>query len=485
MQIPRRKALHKRFLCEASHSIFATKLAQALNATLGAAGRARVICSAWATSADDARATLRLLTGESLPLGPAQKPVAMVAALPSSIATPSSIPPSLPPSESVEPYDVCGGRPLIIRNRIESSMRATFALLSVIALGSAPLTMAHAERPGDPMVVVALGDSFISGEGGRWAGNSNEPFAERSGTDRAWTGTGYDVFRIYGTTYGGCHRSDSAEVFSAFGHTDLDAAHRESTTRDGVKSINLACSGAESRHIVDTAFKGEPPQSAQLATLAETNRIGVVVLSIGGNDLELSSILRACAMDWGTTSPCGAGQHDVVMQRIPAMRHTIVAAIDSIRGAMRGAGHPDSSYRLIIQSYPSPVPGSFRDPGDGYVTALINGTPFYMSDMKWLHDVVTPAISQEIRAIALDQGAEFLDLSHALEGREVRNPKTVQGAAIADAEWVRFLSSTAQGDLQESFHPNYYGQQRLGKCLEDAIEHPASEYVCSNDAAAG
>ncbi|MFC9995485.1 type VII secretion protein EccB [Nocardia sp. NPDC127526] len=44
------------------------------------ADRAPVICSAWATAGDNTRATLRLLTGESLPLGPAQKPVDMVAA---------------------------------------------------------------------------------------------------------------------------------------------------------------------------------------------------------------------------------------------------------------------------------------------------------------------------------------------------------------------------------------------------------------------
>ena len=33
--------------------------------------------------------------------------------------------------------------------------------------------------------IASLGDSFISGEGGRWLGNGSDPFGTRSGTDRA------------------------------------------------------------------------------------------------------------------------------------------------------------------------------------------------------------------------------------------------------------------------------------------------------------
>ena len=61
--------------------------------------------------------------------------------------------------------------------------------------------------------VVTLGDSFISGEAGRWKGNSIVSTTDRAGTDRAWTGTGYDPSRVYGATAAdGCHRSDVAEV---------------------------------------------------------------------------------------------------------------------------------------------------------------------------------------------------------------------------------------------------------------------------------
>ena len=36
-----------------------------------------------------------------------------------------------------------------------------------------------------PSAIVAMGDSFISGEGGRWLGNGSEALGTRSGTDRA------------------------------------------------------------------------------------------------------------------------------------------------------------------------------------------------------------------------------------------------------------------------------------------------------------
>jgi hypothetical protein len=43
------------------------------------------------------------------------------------------------------------------------------------------------------------GDSYISGEAGRWEGNSNAQFASRDGTDRAYTGgcCSYDTSRVY------------------------------------------------------------------------------------------------------------------------------------------------------------------------------------------------------------------------------------------------------------------------------------------------
>ena len=50
-----------------------------------------------------------------------------------------------------------------------------------------PPGSAQAGHPSKPTAAVALGDSFISGEAGRWQGNSVDPTLCRRGTDRACT----------------------------------------------------------------------------------------------------------------------------------------------------------------------------------------------------------------------------------------------------------------------------------------------------------
>jgi hypothetical protein len=83
-------------------------------------------------------------------------------------------------------------------------------------------TVARRDASRTRPTAVALGDSFISGEGGRWLGNGSEPFGTRSGTDRAafdcdgWGVCRYDPARVYGASEAdGCHRSDVAPIRSA------------------------------------------------------------------------------------------------------------------------------------------------------------------------------------------------------------------------------------------------------------------------------
>ena len=75
--------------------------------------------------------------------------------------------------------------------------------------------------PGNgPAAIVSLGDSFISGEAGRWDGNSDSSWRSRRGTDRAfrsrwWGGWYYDKEAVYpGTVGNSCHRSEVAPIHS-------------------------------------------------------------------------------------------------------------------------------------------------------------------------------------------------------------------------------------------------------------------------------
>ena len=97
------------------------------------------------------------------------------------------------------------------------------ALATVVAAcGLAAPAMADGPGVGTPSIV-SVGDSAISGEAGRWAGNTNNSSnnVDALGSSAYWdTATGEAI--------PGCHRSKANEI--AIG--------------GGVNSANLACSGA-------------------------------------------------------------------------------------------------------------------------------------------------------------------------------------------------------------------------------------------------
>lgn len=204
-----------------------------------------------------------------------------------------------------------------------------------------------------PTAVVSMGDSYISGEAGRWKGNSLTNTGNRTGTDRAWvSGSTYDPAKVYGSTADGCHRSDSAEVKSAGAIADV--------------AVNLACSGATSENVFRASnggvpFKGEAPQADQLAAVAAANNVKVIALSIGGNDLGFADIIKDCALDFVLwNSYCYDDQQYGVDEKIDGVMANVGKSVDEIRAVMRDAGYTDSSYRIVLQSYPSPIPAARR-----------------------------------------------------------------------------------------------------------------------------
>ncbi|MFD5144507.1 hypothetical protein [Streptomyces sp. NPDC058401] len=362
---------------------------------------------------------------------------------------------------------------------------------TAVALGAGALVAGGAGTavagPGSgPTAVVSLGDSYISGEAGRWKGNSLTNSGNRTGTDRAWvSGSSYDPGKVYGATAGGCHRSDSAEVKSAGPIADV--------------AINLACSGAVSQNVFrasngGVAFKGEAPQADQLAAVAASNNVKVIALSIGGNDLGFADIIKECAYDfvlWG--SYCYDDQQEGVDEKIDGVMAGVGKSVDEVRAVMRGAGYTDSSYRIVLQSYPSPIPRGAENRYTQSDWSRLNtgGCPFWNRDSDWARDSLVPQLAGRLKAVAAAKGAQFLDLKDMMQGREVcaKASKQVTTAAPASAktsEWARWIdSSETQGLVQESMHPNYFGQLAAGRCLALVVAQPAgSGFGCKNTAGA-
>lgn len=369
----------------------------------------------------------------------------------------------------------------------------TLAIVLLLALAAALLVLAAlrpapaSAGPGSPRTaIVSLGDSFISGEGGRWLGNGTEPFGTRSGTDRAAVDCDalgfcdYEPERIYGASEEDeCHRSDVAPIRSAPVAVD---AH-----------VNLACSGARAVNLWPAALGGrphfgEPPEADQLAAVARRLDVRMVLVTIGANDVGFGELVAGCALDWARSDPSAPELcHNYAQRQIdtllPRARRRVGRALEGVRRTMRAAGYRPRDYRLVLGGYASPFPASrrLRYPERGWSRLTEGGCPLWDADADWAAGAGTDSVVGALRAVAAAGGAEFLDLRHALDGHQLCDSRSRRvgdaGPSEASAEWVRRLS-LSEGTTRESLHPNAYGQRAIGRCLGLLYARPRGEWSC-------
>jgi hypothetical protein len=367
-------------------------------------------------------------------------------------------------------------------------VRRPLALLSTLALGLgiAAANPAHADGPGvgSPWIV-SVGDSYISGEAGRWAGNSNngESYTDALGSTAYFDNAGHTAEVI-----NRCHRSLAAEVYTGV-----------------VNGYNLACSGAKTSTFTDSDgnFKpgldfynsgGQQGQALMLQTFAATHNVKAVVVSIGGNNFNFGSIVQSCVTDWAT-SPSWAKDYcnddssvtaNFTSSNITAQTTAIKNGLLNLRTAMRNAGYADGSWSIIVQNYESPIPTSsgFRYGETGYTRQNTGGCGFWNNDANWANNSALPTINNAVTN-ASNQAAiastKLLNLSTAFNGRRLCEntvglieEKGLAGywstGAVDQTEWVNQIRtvSTCCGSnyyIQESLHPNYWGQGALANCL--------------------
>jgi YVTN family beta-propeller protein len=326
-------------------------------------------------------------------------------------------------------------------------------------------------------MVVSLGDSFISGVAGRWRGNgaSGNEKGDSWGTDRAAyicknhrEVCEHDPARVYGTTNGGCLRAGSAEILNA----GIGVERR----------LNLACSGAETRNVNPGGewWKGEAPQADQLRWAARHERIKLVVMNIGGNDMGFRGIITTCikAFLYPRGTHCNKTQREPLAGNLKKTQPKVEGTIEKVQKIMSDAGYDANDYRFVVQSYPNPVApgGRNRYPVERYVRQYLGGCPVFNDDSDWVAESVVPDISEMLGKAARERKVEFLDVRDLFKYHEVCAKAADQANSKHTAldpdfghvsEWARFLDLLgSQGGVRdETVHPNYYGQQALGSCL--------------------
>jgi hypothetical protein len=362
-------------------------------------------------------------------------------------------------------------------------MAIAMAMVALVVAGAATAS----GSPRSPRTaIVALGDSFISGEGGRWMGNGSEPFGTRSGTDRVaadcdgWGNCEYRPERVYGASErSGCHRSDVAPIESA-------------PVAVGEK-VNLACSGARAVNLWPAEMGGlphfgEPPQADALASVAGRDDVRTIVVTVGANDAGFGSLVAGCALEWARSSEndpvfCRESAQVELDAALPAMTWRVRRALAGVRATMAAAGYLRADYRLVVMGYASPLPPGrwIRYPEEGWSRLNLGGCPFWDADADWAAGKATGSIDAALRSAAAEAGAEYLDVRHALDGHQLCDSRSrragPEGPSPSSAEWVRRLAFV-QGSSRESLHPNAYGQRALGACIGLFYASPSGDYSC-------
>lgn len=375
------------------------------------------------------------------------------------------------------------------RHRLGEALLALTLGASTLG-GLALAAPAAADGPGSGTPwVVTVGDSYISGEAGRWAGSSNTSEAP---ADALGSTAYFDNASNTAEQIPRCHRSKADEAYIG----------------GGVNGMDLACSGARTTTFTDSNgyFKpgldfadngaGQQGQATMLQTFATGHNVKMVVVGIGGNDFNFGSIVQQCVQDF-LGSPSWAPDYcnddssvasNFTSANVSAIQSRIVTALQNVRTGMRNAGYSDGSWTMLVQTYPSPIPPSsaFRYSQSGYTRQSTGGCGFWNKDADWANTSALGTINATVRnAVAASgvTGVRTLELASAFNGRRLCENTVglyeekglsswTQAGAVDQTEWVNQIRtvSTAGSDyyIQESLHPNYWAQMALRSCVRQA-----------------
>ena len=156
---------------------------------------------------------------------------------------------------------------------------------------------------------------------------------------------------------------------------------------------------------------------------------------------------------------------------------------------MRNAGYADTQWTMVVQTYPSPIPNGsgFRYGQSGYTRQSTGGCGFWNADADWANGYALPTINNTVTGAIGQAGignAKVLNLPTPSRPAAVRvGRRAVRGGRhrqLADGGRGR-QDRVGQPDphrldlllnspyyIQESLHPNYWGQLAVRSCVRQA-----------------
>lgn len=373
------------------------------------------------------------------------------------------------------------------RGRRRAILAVALAATATVVVATGPAGAAPPSPPGEAPWVVTVGDSAISGEAGRWAGNTNgDSWRHDTGADAY-----FDNATNTAETIPGCHRSKAAEAHIG----------------GGVNSLNLACSGARTYTQTGGDFKpgldfydggaGRRSQLVELEAFAKQHRVRAVTVLIGANNFGFADIVQQCVTNW-LTSPSWwknycyddtSIRNRFTASAVDARTNEVAGAIRNVATAMARAGYAASDYTIIVQTYWSPVPrgAGIRYSESGWTRQSVGGCGMWNRDADWANDTAVVKMNQALTDGVVRSGVTnyvVLNMAEALNGHrlcergvglleEVGLSHWTDAGAADRTEWVSQIRtvSTIFGpyQLQEGIHSSYWGQLAMRNCLRQAV----------------
>lgn len=398
---------------------------------------------------------------------------------------------------------------------------------------------------GKPRAAIALGDSFISGEGA----GEYQPVPDQSGGVSGYPGPfGEDQNAFF------CHRSANASL------------HRASLDNIDVR-FNLACSGGQPFDVKDwPVARGQrrvDPQRSQLIRVAQGHDIDLVLIGLGSNNSHFSfgAVAKECIRGFlsdafvGDTAflldpvsylttgekvprggACEAGQFPSSGELDAAEAETY-AALRELVATLRQVDS-DGQHRIVLQDYTNPLPpdlaqkyhsersaGRFdtgtgnHDDTDAKFRGLASeryegGCPIHRRSLGPAHQFsqrlgqLVARNADRLREEFPGEAIVYLNVQNALNGARLCEMADSPNQALASAPRFAFgpdyryedslnwmdklqlkqLAKTCESYFhicQEAWHPNAGGHGVLGQCLSFAARTGDRSVICTRNPADG
>lgn len=388
--------------------------------------------------------------------------------------------------------------------------------LSVLPAGAAPAAAAP------PTAAVALGDSFISGEGG----GDYSPVTDLNGVSQGFPGWSAPNDNAYF-----CHRSPNASLMRA--------------SLPGIEArFNLACSGGQPHDITNPSAnrdKGRsvPAQLDQLRAVAQTHDIDLVLVGLGSNNSSFTfgDAASVCANRFIADAWTGWWEFwaylggDVPQQPCNisdlATDAELAAATAETTTALRqllttlAQVDADGQHRVVFQDYTNPLPTDYAqryheedgraDDRDKFralgAERYAAGCPAHRASLAAGH-LFSQGLGTLVRSTHTTLSAEFpgadlvyLNVQRAFDGARLCEQDGSPDNALAtpirlqDGPSGVFVTSLDGRDkiaiqriantcvthfqtCQESWHPNASGYAVLGQCLAGAASTGSRAVSC-------